>query len=212
MGGTYAQCVAVGYCGRRGYRQMATQDRYGVIGTPAEWRDVPGYDGAYQISWYGQVRTWRWRGAHFRKEPKLLTPHKRKCKSGRNKSNRLYVKLTDANGRSKDVALIRLVVDTWLGGYPPGKVAYHKNGNTRDFSVGNIAFISNKELGKATGAKSRRMTVEKVTEDGTVVEVYSSARTAAKANHMSYQAVLDRCNGKVKKPFALDGHTYRFEK
>lgn len=29
---------------------------------------------------------------------------------------------------------------------------------------------------------------------------------------MSYQTVLDRCNGKVKQPFALDGHTYQFEK
>ena len=38
-----------------------------------------------------------------------------------------------------------------------------------------------------------------------------SAREAAKANHMSYQTVLDRCNGKVKNPYALDGFTYRFE-
>lgn len=36
-------------------------------------------------------------------------------------------------------------------------------------------------------------------------------REAAKANHMSYQTVLDRCNGKVKNPYALDGFTYRFE-
>ena len=39
-----------------------------------------------------------------------------------------------------------------------------------------------------------------------------SARAAAKANHMSYQTVLDRCHGKVKKPFALDGYTYQFDK
>lgn len=190
---------------------MTAQDRYGVVGTPEEWRDIPGYGGAYQISWYGQVRTWRWRGAHYLKEPKMLTPYKRKGKSGKYRSNRLYVKLTDASGRSKDVAVIRLIVDAWLGGYPPGKVAYHKNGNPRDFSVGNIGFIGMRELGKQTGAKSRRKTVVKVARDGTVVEVYSSARKAAKANHMSYQTVLDRCNGKVKKPFALDGYTYRFE-
>ncbi len=34
---------------------------------------------------------------------------------------------------------------------------------------------------------------------------------AVKANHMSYQTVLDRCHGKVKDPFALDGFTCRFE-
>ena len=56
------------------------------------------------------------------------------------------------------------------------------------------------------------MPVAKVTPAGEIVAVYQSARAAAKANHMSYQAVLDRCNGKVKKPYALDGHTYIFDK
>lgn len=63
-----------------------------------------------------------------------------------------------------------------------------------------------------TGALSSRRPVEKVDMNGAVVEVYSSARAAARANHMSYQTVLDRCNGKVKNPYTLDGHNYRFEK
>ena len=40
---------------------------------------------------------------------------------------------------------------------------------------------------------------------------YRDRKEAARANHMSYQTVLDRCNGKVKKPFALDGTTYVFD-
>lgn len=51
-----------------------------------------------------------------------------------------------------------------------------------------------------------------MTPEGEIVAVYPSARAAARENHMSYQTVLDRCNGKVKQPFALDGHTYQFEK
>lgn len=175
------------------------------------WRDIPGYDGAYQISWEGQVRTWRWRGAHFLKEPKLLTQYIRKPHGGGRRSARRYVKLTDPDGRAREVAVIRLMVEVWFGGYPEGKVAYHKNGDTTDHCYNNIGFISPRKLGQMTGAKSRRRPVAKVNEAGEIVALYPSARKAAKSNHMSYQTVLDRCNGKVKKPFALDGHTYRFD-
>lgn len=174
------------------------------------WRDIPGYEGAYQISRDGQVRTWRWRGEHFSKEPRLLTKYIRKARYGR-KPKRQYVKLTDSRGKPKDAAVIRLMVITWLGGYPPGKVAYHKNGDTRDDSLNNIGFISSRELGRKTGGKSKRIPVAKVDEAGEVVAVYTSARQAAKANHLSYQSVLDRCHGKIRNPFALDGHTYRFD-
>lgn len=191
--------------------QMEDSKRYGKENSPNQWRDIPGYDGAYQISWSGQVRTWRWRGSHYLKEPKMLTQYIRQKRGKGRKSNRCYVKLTDSNGNAKEVAVIRLVVEIWLGGYPPGKVAYHKNGNLMDNSAGNIGFITPRQLGKITGAKSGRMPVAKVAQDGNVVEIYPSARKAAKANHMSYQTVLDRCHNKVKKPFALDGYTYRFD-
>ena len=182
------------------------------MGYTSEWRDIPGYAGAYQISWEGQVRTWRWRGSHYLKEPKLLSQYIRKAHGERRRSNRRYVKLTDPDGKSKEVAVIRLMVEVWLGGYPPGKVAYHKNGDTTDHCYTNIGFIEPRKLGQLTGAKAGRQPVAKVNEAGEVVAIYPSARKAAKANHMSYQAVIDRCHGKIKKPFALDGHTYRYEK
>lgn len=179
--------------------------------TSCEWRDIPGYAGVYQISDMGSVRSWRWRGQHRAARPHLLQPFMRK--HGRGTSGRgLFVKLTDEAGRSKDVSVLGLMVETWLGGKRPGRVPYHKNGDLKDNWVGNIAFASRRELGRKTGASASRMPVAKVTPAGDVVAVYPGARAAAKANHMSYQTVLDRCNGKVKKPFALDGHTYIFDK
>lgn len=126
-------------------------------------------------------------------------------------SHRRFVKLTDASGKSKDVSVLGLMVDVWFGGCPAGKVPYHKNGDLTDNDIRNIGFTSRPELGKLTGAKSARRPVRKVDESGEAVAFYPSAREAARQNHMSYQAVLDRCNGKVKKPFALDGHTYQFD-
>lgn len=121
------------------------------------------------------------------------------------------MKLTDAQGRSKDVAVLRLMVEVWFGGYPPSKVAYHKNGRITDHHYNNIGFISRRKLGEITGGKSRRMVVAKVDPAGEIVALYPSARKAAKANYMSYQMVLDRCHGKVKNPYTVDGCTFRFE-
>lgn len=174
----------------------------------SEWRDIPGYQGAYQINREGEVRTWRYREGKFLKTPKMLRPYMRKRGA---KGHSRFVKLTAPDGRSKDVKVLRLVVDVWFGGCPNGKVPYHKNGDLNDNCVNNIAFTTREKLGKMTGAKSGRMPVAKVLPDGEVIEIYPSARAAAKANHMSYQTVLDRCNGKVKNPFALDGHNYVFD-
>lgn len=176
--------------------------------TSRDWRDIPGYDGAYQISWEGEVRTWRYRGERRMKKPRLL----RQYVTHRGRSHRRVVKLTDETGRAREANVLGLMVDVWLGGRPPGLVPYHRNGDLSDHNVNNIGFATREELGRRTGASAARMPVAKVTPSGEVVAVYTSARAAARANHMSYQAVLDRCNGKVKKPFALDGHTYIFDK
>ena len=177
--------------------------------TGEDWRQITGYGGVYEISDMGNVRSWRWRGQHRAERPHLLTPFMRRR---RNREQGPFVKLTDENGAQKAVSVMGLMVQVWLGGKPPGKVPYHRNGDRKDNWVGNIAFASSRDLGKKTGASAARIPVVKVTPEGEIVAAYPSARAAARANHMSYQTVLDRCNGRVKKPFALDGHTYRFDK
>lgn len=173
----------------------------------SDWREIPGYNGAYQISRDGEVRTWRYRKDRFLKEPKILTPYMRKQgKQGRCR----FVKLTSSDGTAKDVKVLRLMVDVWLGGCPINKVPYHKNGDLNDNCINNIGFATRESLGRMTGSESKRMPVAKIDRYGEVVEIYPSARQAAKDNHMSYQTVLDRCNRKVKNPFALDGHNYIF--
>lgn len=172
----------------------------------SDWREIPGYDGMYEINRQGEVRTWRWRKDHRAKNPRLLTAYMRK-RGGQ----RRYVKLTDANGNTSEPTVIALMVETWCGGKRNGIVAYHKNGDLSDNALHNIGFTTREKLGKMTGAKARRKPVVKIDRSGEIIAVYSSARAAGKANHMSYQTVIDRCNRKVKKPFALDGHDYRYE-
>lgn len=162
-------------------------------------REIPGTDGRYEIDIFGNVfRVWK-----TKPERHLILPVV--------KRGHYEVKLTLQGGR-KVFCVHKLVQRTFLGETPPGKVLYHKNGNRLDNCMNNLDFITRKELGRKTGYRSKRIPVVKKTPSGEEVEFYRSAREAAKANYMSYQTIIDRCNGKVKKPVAPDGYVYCWDK
>ena len=170
------------------------------------WKDIPSYYGKYQAAIDSRVRRVYQNG-----KTRLMTPFKKTSRQAKKiLRNRLYVHLT-IDGKSKEVALLKIMVDAFLGGVPVGKVPYHKDGFVTHNELHNIGFIERSELGKMTGAISKRIPVAKIDRSGEPVEFYSSAREAARHNNMSYQTVLDRCNNKVKKPFELDGHNYQFD-
>lgn len=162
------------------------------------WRDIAGYSGKYQVNSEGGVRR-----VYASGRTGQLHPY-------RKKGRQMVVKLT-AGGKSKEVILMQAVAEAFLGPCPVGCVAYHKNGCRSDNYVQNIAYIDRRELGRKTGRNSRRRTVARIDSTGRTVEVYSSARQAAKENHMSHQTVTDRCNGKCKSASAPDGYAYAWE-
>jgi hypothetical protein len=166
-----------------------------------KWKDIPDYNGKYQASTEGNVRR-VFRSGKTRK----MTPYHKKM-SG---SQRMVVKLTQ-NGKSREEILISLIAKTFLGPAPPGMVPYHKNGMQSENYLNNIAYITKQELGKMTGARSRRKPVVKLDTSGQDVAYYRSARQAAKQNYMSYQTIIDRCNGDVKRGPAPDGFEYAWD-
>lgn len=165
------------------------------------WKNIPGYGGKYQADREGNIQRVFPSG-----KTRAMTPYHKKM-SG---SQRLVVKLTK-DGKAKEEIVVSVMARTFLGPAPDGCVPYHKNGCQSENHINNIAYISRSELGKLTGAMSGRQPVAKMDQSGEIVEVYSSAREAARQNHMSYQTVIDRCNGKCKSAFAPDGYAYAWE-
>jgi len=165
------------------------------------WKDIPSYSGKYQINKEGAIRR-----VYPSGKTRPMTPYHKKM-SG---SQRLVVKLT-LDGKAKEEILMQMVAYTFLGKPPVGYVPYHKNGCQTENHLNNIAYISRKELGKLTGSSSNRQAVAKLDTKGEIVAFYSSARACAKENFMSYQTIIDRCNGKVKSAFAPDGFAYAWE-
>lgn len=165
------------------------------------WKDIPGYDGKYQADKEGNVRR-----VYKSGKTRILMPYHKKMRG----SQRLVVKIS-IDGKGRDVILMNLIARTFLGPAPKGYVAHHKNGCQSDNYLNNIEYIKNEELGKINGARARRKPVAKLGRDGEVVEVYSSARAAGRKNFMSYQTIIDRCNGVCKSAFAPDGFAYAWE-
>lgn len=164
------------------------------------WKDIKGYEGKYQVSYKGEVRR-IYKSGKTRK----LTPYIKQ-----NSREILFIGLTK-DGIKKEFPVHTLVAKAFLGEPKENEVIYHKNGLIRDNWASNLEYIDRKKLGKMTGAKSRRKPVVKIDSNGEMVDFYPSARQAAKENHMSYQTIIDRCNRKIKSPFAPDGYAYAWE-
>ena len=165
------------------------------------WKDIPRYDGRYQADKEGNIR----RVFPSGKTRMMSKYHKRMTGS-----QRLVVKLTK-DGKSKEETVLNVIARTFLGPIPEGYVPYHKNGCQTENHLNNIAYITRRELGKLTGSASGRRSVVKIDPNGEIVDVYSSAREAARQNYLSRQAVTDRCNGIRKSAFAPDGYAYAWE-
>lgn len=166
-----------------------------------EWKPIPGYDGKYEVSFFGQVRK------QTKSQPRMLTAYEKKNRKG---SRYLVVKLTK-DGKGKEVKLSKLVYETFKGPVPDGCSITHKDESFSNNEANNLIILTKEELGRRTGYRAKHKPVLKCTADLIPIEVYRSAREAAKANYMSYQTVIDRCNGKVKSLLAPDGHVYMWD-
>lgn len=101
------------------------------------WKWVVGYEGQYEVSNKGQVRTyWKGVGIHaqlYKKPQKLLTPIK-------TPTGHLYVKF------SKIQKFIhRLVLEAFVGSRPMNNITRHLDGNPKNNDVNNLRWGTPKE-------------------------------------------------------------------
>lgn len=84
---------------------------------PKGWYDIPGYDGLYQINYWGNVRK-RLKYVCY----KQLHPYVKKSRKGKR-----FIKLC-----GKEWVVMSLMRITFIGELPEGYVTYHKNGIKTD--------------------------------------------------------------------------------
>mgnify|MGYP006447086611 CR=1 FL=1 len=114
-----------------------------------QWKWVPGYEGRYEVSDLGRVRS------YAKGEPRVLRPG---C------MNR-FGHCSVALGRRNSRTVHSLVLETFVGPRPPGCDVRHVNGNGSDNRLVNLAYSSRSENNRDIATHSRRkLTVEQVYE------------------------------------------------
>ena len=118
-----------------------------------EWRNIDGYNGQYQVSNFGRVKSI---GNNKNRHEKILKP-------GHRRGGYLCVNLKRKDG-DKVVSVHRLVAMAFpeiCGEWYPQAVCHHINENRTDNRPENLQWVSNKTNSNA-GTKKRRMS-EKMT-------------------------------------------------
>lgn len=132
------------------------------------WKDIPGYEGQYQASTLGRIRSvdryaysrnWKTRNLFKRKlKGQLLRP------GVANKSGHLYVVL----GHGKPgIPVHQLIARTFLGEPPPKKEVCHNNGVSTDNRLSNLRYDTRQANIYDTykhGGKKSKLSVENIRE------------------------------------------------
>jgi integrase/recombinase XerD len=139
-----------------------------------QWRDIPGYDGIYQVSDHGQVRN-----THT---SKILQPV-------RIKNGRLYVSLS-SDGFQRKCTVHSLVAAAFLGICPPQHETTHKDGDYTNNAAENLEYVTRGENQKRFVMRS----------GGYSVNLTKRVQTT---NGMRYFPVAQSANGRVKPDIVL---------
>lgn len=141
-----------------------------------EWRDIEGYEGLYQVSNEGNVRS-------LKTEEVIMNPV-------RQESGHLFVYFYK-NGIGEPHYVHRLVAQAFIPNHNNYDVVHHKNENPEDNRVENLEWTSRGRHNEIHKSK----TVYQYTLDGELVAIYESARDAARKLSLNFSAIGHCCNG-----------------
>ena len=178
------------------------------------WKDVKGYEGLYQVSNFGNVRSLRYRNKY---ETHNLTP---KC----NNCGRLWVELTPRKGR-KCMLVHRLVAEAFIPNPFGLPQINHIDENPKNNAVSNLEWCTGEEnrrkyrenhpdIGKppvknySEKYKNRQqMPIIQETKDGNFVKYWSNSVEVRHTVGWNDCHITQCCEGKRKTAY---GYTWRY--
>lgn len=177
-----------------------------------EWKPIPGYEGLYDASNLGRIRSHPGRKLYYRTEytnhelePKILVAHKSK------KRGDLFIGLTKY-GKSKSFVLARLIASAWHGVPEEGMTVNHINGNIFDNRAENLEWCTRSENVKhayRTGLRKNVVPTILVAPDGTEHKFYCLAE-ANRFLGKSGNNIRSRIERGENFCRSVDGTTYTF--
>lgn len=165
-----------------------------------QWKNIKGYDGKYQVSDLGRVRSLK-----FGKERVLVG-----CKQ---KYGYLLVNLCK-DGKVKTCLLHRLVAEAFIPNPYGLTEVNHKDEDKTNNAVSNLEWCTHKyniNYGTCIERRAKALTnypstskvVYQYTKDGTLVRSYPSVMEAERRTGYDQGYITDCCNGKHKQAYGF---------
>jgi len=170
----------------------------GVIFMQEIWKDIKGYEGKYQISNLGNVKSFL-KGKEY-----LLKPY----------STRGYLSIGLWDGQKKQTVLIhRLVASAFIPNPNGYKEINHKDENKSNNNINNLEWCT-REYNMSYGTARLRQgissgkPIEQLTLNNIVIAWYCSAEIACKLTNIDSSSIIKCCNGKRKY---AGGYMWRYQ-
>lgn len=180
------------------------------------WKDIPGYEGIYQASTFGNIRTAEGkitsnkRYAVRRWKQRILKPKSPKSDGYRGD---LRVSLWK-DGASKDFLVARLVAMTWVKGYSDDMTVNHIDGNYLNNRIDNLEWVSlrdNIRKGFETGLFSKSQTKVRLIDENHNYIDFASLSEASRYLSRNNGYLSNRIKKSKLSAKALDGEVFRVE-
>lgn len=153
-----------------------------------EWRDIPGYEGLYQVSNQGRVKSLM--------HKKVLSPFE---------NNRGYLSVSLLRGGKRLVH--RLVAEVFIPNHKSKPNVNHKDGNPKNNTASNLEWCTQSENiihAYKTGLNSKQKAVMMIKDGKCLKEFYSvheAERSIGKRN--ANVNICSCCNGKRKSAYGF---------
>lgn len=172
------------------------------------WKDIPGYEGLYQASNMGGIRSLNYNHTHMVKELKI----------GTNSSGYYHVSL-HKNSQKKTIPVAKCVWLAFNGPIPNGMQINHLNEDKTDNRIENLSLVTPKENCN-WGTHNIRMAVTKrngktakhviqLSLDGNYIKTWLSLNEIGRNTDFSIGNIGLCCQGKRKQAY---GYKWEYEK
>jgi hypothetical protein len=165
------------------------------------WIDIPGYEGLYQVSNTGKIKSFS----------KNAPPSGRVLKTSTSRGY-VWVRLFDKNKKYKNILVHRVVAKAFVPNPNNYKEVNHKDENKQNNNADNLEWCSrayNMSYGTARFRQgmSASRSVEQITMEGIPVALYYSVSAAARINDIDSSSILKCC--KHQREY-VGGYRWRF--
>lgn len=166
-----------------------------------EWRDIKGYEGFYQVSNCGRVKSLERDFIQMSKYGKTYLRHQtgKILNLSSAKSGHLYVRLSKNGKIEKHKLVHHIVAEAFIPNPNRYTVVHHKDHNPMNNCVENLMWISEGEHKGLHISERRSKVVYQYTLEGELVAVWKNACEAARQTGLGQCYICLACNNKNRR-------------